>query len=73
MFKSKTSYLVATIIMLGFAIYSMTYVITYWSSLMQNDRMLLFHRMILGALFTYKTIDYFIEWRNWGKPDTEAE
>lgn len=73
MFKSKTSYLIAGFIMLAFSIYLLIYVSTHWSSLMQNNRLLLFTRMILGALFTYKTIDYFIEWRNWGKPDTEAE
>ncbi|QNA46427.1 hypothetical protein [Lacibacter sediminis] len=72
MFKSKTFYFIRMIIFLAFAVYLITYVCMNWSRLIQSDRMLLFMRILGSAYFTYKAIDYFIEWRNWGKPDTEA-
>lgn len=73
MFRSKNSYLIASIVMMIFALYLVSFVISRWSDLMQQDRMLLFMRILGSALFTYKTIDYFIEWRNWGKPYSEED
>lgn len=73
MFKSKTSHLIATIIMLAFFIYLLTYVVIQWSSLMQTNRFRLFISIVLSAICIYRSIDYFLEWRNRSKPDTEAE
>lgn len=73
MFKSKTSTLIATIIMASFAIYLIVYVVSRWNELMENDRMLLFMRILITVFVIYKAIDYLSKWRNWGKSHTDAE
>ena len=73
MFKSKTSTLIATIIMASFAIYLIVYVVRRWNELMENDRMRLFMRILITVFVIYKAIDYLSKWRNWGKSHTDAE
>jgi hypothetical protein len=43
-----------------------------WTSLIQTNRMRLFFNIIWIALFASKSIDHFIQWRNYGKTDPEA-
>lgn len=73
MFKSKTSYLVFSIILMALAVISIVYVSVNWSRLMESNRMSLFTSIIWAVLFAYKAFDNFWEWRNHGKPIAEEE
>lgn len=73
MFKSKKTYLIYSIIMILGVIFIIVDVAISWNSPMVTNRMRLFTNIILTALFSFKAIDYFVEWRNHGKPKAEQE
>ena len=67
MFNSKTFYFIRFIIIpacIGFLINDIT---TGLNNLMQKDRLRLFLRMIIVIIFSGYTVDYFLQWKNWGK------
>lgn len=73
MFKSKTSYRNFSIAFMAFAIGLAVNIFIQWNSLMESNRMRLFIYVVWAALFTFKAIDYFLEWRNFGKPKSVEE
>ena len=73
MFKSKKTSLIYSVIMLALVFYLIVDIAMNWNELMQTDRMRLFTRILLSILFSINSINYFLKWRNHGKPKVEEE
>lgn len=73
MFKSKKWYLIHTTIMLASVVFLITDIIIHWNSKLKINEESLFLRIILSLLFTFRTIDYFLEWHNHEKLKTNQE
>ncbi len=70
---SKNKLLIFGNIFLLAAISLLLSIFMQWNSLMETNRERLFFRIIFFVLSAYKAIDYFLQWRNSGKPQTEEE
>jgi hypothetical protein len=73
MFKSKTFYFIRFVILLACVVYLVYEIATDWNRLMQQDRFRLFMRITILIISTGYTIDYFLQWKSWGKPKLEKE
>ena len=73
MFESKKRHLIFSIIMMLGVIFVVSDMAVRWNILMETNRMRLFINIILTIIFTSKSIDHFIQWRNHGKPKAEQE
>ena len=73
MFESKKRHLIFSIIMMLGVIFVVSDMAVRWNILMETNRMRLFINIILAVIFTTKSIDHFIQWRNYGKSKPEHE
>ena len=73
MFESKRYHLIFSIIMMLGVIFVVSDIAMRWHTLMETNRMRLFINIILTVIFSSKSIDHFIQWRNHGKPKAEQE
>lgn len=73
MFESKRYHLIFSIILMLVVIFVVSDMAMRWNYMMETNRMRLFINIILSVIFTSKSIDHVIQWRNHGKPKAEEE